>query len=367
MNRSPAISGNSPRPTVWVMAGGTGGHILPGLAVAEVLRTQGYDVRWLGNPERMEGRLVTPAGFPMIAVRFAGVRGKGLLQKLKAPFLLVSAVVRLLIEVMKRRPAVVLGMGGYVSMPGGLAAWLARVPLVLHEQNAIAGMSNQWLAKIATRALTGFPQTLKGGVWTGNPVRQSMLGVEPPQMRYDNRKGPLRILIVGGSLGAAALNEVVPEAVGRIPEALRPVILHQSGQAHLQQLSENYERHGVKAQCVAFIDDMAIEMAQADLLICRAGAMTVAEVAAVGLAALFVPFPFAVDDHQTANANYLVRNDAAFLKQQSELAIDWLAQWLMVQQREYLAQIAVRAREFAKTDAAAEIARHCVASMRSQA
>ena len=351
---------------IWIMAGGTGGHIIPGLAVAEVLRDQGYDVRWLGNPDRMEGRLVEPAGFPMIPVRFGGVRGKGLLQKIKAPFLLVAAILRLVLEMMRNRPAVVLGMGGYVSMPGGLAAWLVRIPVVLHEQNAIAGMSNQWLAKVATRVLTGFPQTLSNSVWTGKPVRQSMTEVESPQTRYERREGPLRLLIVGGSLGAGALNESVPEAISRIPEQQRPVIVHQSGQAHLQQLSENYQRYGVKAQCVAFIDDMASEMAQADLLICRAGAMTVAEVAAVGVAALFVPFPFAVDDHQTANANYLVRHDAALLKQQAELAIDWLAQWLMVQQREHLAQIAVRAREFAKTDAAQEIARHCVGSMRSQ-
>lgn len=364
MTRTSATSRTA---TVWIMAGGTGGHIIPGLAVAEVLRDQGHDVRWLGNPDRMEGRLVKPAGFPMIPVRFGGVRGKGLLQKLKAPFLLAVAMALLVIEMTKQRPAVVLGMGGYVSMPGGLAAWIAQIPVVLHEQNAIAGMSNQWLAKVATQVLTGFPQTLDKGVWTGNPVRQSMLEVEPPQTRYEKRDGPLRILIVGGSLGAAALNEVVPQAVGRIPPEQRPQIVHQSGQAHLQQLSENYQRHGVKAQCVAFIDDMASEMAQADLLICRAGAMTVAEVAAVGVAALFVPFPFAVDDHQTANANYLAQNNAAFLKQQSELAIDWLAQWLMVQQREQLAHIAVRAREFAKTDAAAEIARHCVGSMRSQA
>jgi UDP-N-acetylglucosamine--N-acetylmuramyl-(pentapeptide) pyrophosphoryl-undecaprenol N-acetylglucosamine transferase len=314
----------------------------------------------------MEGRLVKPAGLPMIPVRFGGVRGKGLLQKIKAPFSLAGAIAGLVLEIIRNRPAVVLGMGGYVSMPGGIAAWLMRVPVVLHEQNAIAGMSNQWLAKVAARVLTGFPQTLRNGVWTGNPVRQSMTEVESPRTRYERREGALRVLIVGGSLGAGALNEAVPEAISRIPEQQRPVVVHQSGQAHLQQLSENYQRHGIKAQCVAFIDDMASEMAQADLLICRAGAMTVAEVAAVGVAALFVPFPFAVDDHQTANANYLVRHDAAFLKQQSDLAIDWLAQWLIVQQREHLAQTAVRAREFAKTDAAQEIARHCVGSMRSQ-
>ena len=351
-------------PTVWVMAGGTGGHIVPGLAVAEALREQGYKVRWLGNPDRMEGRLFPPAGFEIIATRFGGVRGKGLVQKIKAPFSLALSVVRLVWLMLKDRPEVVLGMGGYVSAPGGVAAWLTRVPIVLHEQNAIAGMSNRWLAKIANRVLTGFPDVLPKGIWVGNPVRQTMTQVEPPQSRYARREGPLRLLVVGGSLGALALNEVVPDAIGRMTESARPVVVHQSGQAHIEALRDRYEQQQVPAQCVAFIDDIASAMAQADLMICRAGAMTVSEVAAAGVAALFVPFPFAVDDHQTANARYLVDQDAAILRQQSELAVDWLARWLAVQNREDLETYAVRARQFAKTNAANEIAQHCVDCMR---
>ncbi|AWB34276.1 undecaprenyldiphospho-muramoylpentapeptide beta-N-acetylglucosaminyltransferase [Orrella marina] len=351
-------------PTIWVMAGGTGGHIVPGLAVAEALRGQGYNVRWLGNPDRMEGRLVPPAGFEMVATRFAGVRGKGLFQQIKAPFSLGASVLRLFFIMLKDRPAVVLGMGGYVSAPGGVAAWLARVPIVLHEQNAIAGMSNRWLARIARRVLTGFPDALPNGVWVGNPVRESMTRVESPDVRYAQRQGPLRLLIVGGSLGALALNEVVPDALGRMPESSRPTVMHQSGQVHIEALRQRYAQLGVKAQCVAFIDDMASAMAQADLMICRAGAMTVSEVAAAGVAALFVPFPFAVDDHQTANANYLVEQDAAVLRQQTELAVDWLARWIEVQDRKDLAAYAIRARQFAKNDAAIEIAQHCVDCMR---
>lgn len=350
--------------TVWVMAGGTGGHIVPGLAVAETLRDQGYQVRWVGNPERMEGRLVPAAGFEMISTRFSGVRGKGIVQKLKAPLLLVISVLGLLRTMLQSRPAVVLGMGGYVSVPGAIAAWLARVPVVLHEQNAIVGMSNQWLARVASRVLTGFPDVLPGGIWVGNPVRRSMQQMGNPRERYASRQGSLRLLVVGGSLGALALNQVVPEALGRIPQGARPVVVHQSGQSHIEGLREAYRHHGVEADCVAFIDDMASEMAQADLMICRAGAMTVSEVAAAGVAALFVPFPFAVDDHQTANANYLVRHEAAFLRQQSELAIDWLAQWIAAQNRQDLGGYAERAQKYARLDAAAEIARHCLDCMR---
>lgn len=355
---------NAP-PAVWIMAGGTGGHIVPGLAVAEILRERGLQVRWLGNPQRMEGRLVQAAGIEMIPVRFAGVRGKGLVQKIKAPFTLMASVIKLLLEVLRGRPGVVLGMGGYVSFPGGIVAWMTRVPVVLHEQNAIAGMSNRWLAKIATKVLTGFPDVLPDGQWTGNPVRKSMTELEPPEVRYRNRSGPLRVLVVGGSLGALALNQAVPEAVGRIDPDARPVIVHQSGEKHLQALRDSYAEYGVSAQCEAFIDDMASAMAQADLVICRAGAMTVAEVAAVGVAALFVPFPFAVDDHQTANASYLASQDAAFIRQQTELSIDWLAQWLMAQRRQALCEVAARARSFARTDAAEQIATHCLGCMRS--
>jgi UDP-N-acetylglucosamine--N-acetylmuramyl-(pentapeptide) pyrophosphoryl-undecaprenol N-acetylglucosamine transferase len=348
-------------PTIWVMAGGTGGHIMPGLAVAEILRTQGCAVRWLGNPDKMEGRLVRPAGFEMIALRFSGVRGKGLRDLIRAPFALLACMWGLWREISRQRPDVVLGMGGYVALPGGLTARLRGVPIVLHEQNAIAGKTNQWLAKIAQEVLVGFPNALPKSQWVGNPVRAAMGELLPPKQRYSERKGPIRILVVGGSLGAAALNEMVPLALSQIDKDVRPIVMHQSGEQHLMALQAAYDKVGVHAQCVAFIDDMATAMSQADLLICRAGAMTVAEVAAVGVAALFVPFPFAVDDHQTANAQYLVEHQAGFVKQQRELVPSDLAQWLQEQTRESLALVAQRAHAQAKPDAARDIAKRCLA------
>jgi UDP-N-acetylglucosamine--N-acetylmuramyl-(pentapeptide) pyrophosphoryl-undecaprenol N-acetylglucosamine transferase len=252
-------------------------------------------------------------------------------------------------------------MGGYVALPGGLTARLRGVPVVLHEQNAIAGKTNQWLAKIAQEVLVGFPNALPKSQWVGNPVRAAMGELPSPKQRYRERKGPIRILVVGGSLGAAALNDMVPVALSHIDKDVRPVVTHQSGEQHLMALQAAYDKVGVQAQCVAFIDDMAAAMSQADLLICRAGAMTVAEVAAVGVAALFVPFPFAVDDHQTANAQYLVEHQAGFVKQQGELMPSVLAQWLQDQTRESLALVAQRAHEQAKPDAARDIAKRCLA------
>lgn len=345
---------------VWVMAGGTGGHIMPGLAVADWLRDQGHQVVWVGNPDKMEGRLVPPAGYEMIPVKFAGVRGKGLMARLRAPFGLLGAMIKLWWAMSTEKPDLVLGMGGYVAMPGGLVAKLRGVPIVLHEQNAIAGKTNLWLARLAKARLEGFPGALPGGQWVGNPVRSSMTQLPDPQRRYGSRTGPLNILVVGGSLGAAALNEAVPIAISRIDPARRPNVIHQSGEQHLQTLKHAYEKAEVQATCLAFIDDMAKAMADADLVICRAGAMTVSEVAAVGVAALFVPFPFAVDDHQTANAQHLVKQDAAYLRQQRDLAIEWLARWLQAQTRESLCAIAVKAHALAKPQATQVIGARCL-------
>jgi UDP-N-acetylglucosamine--N-acetylmuramyl-(pentapeptide) pyrophosphoryl-undecaprenol N-acetylglucosamine transferase len=347
-------------PVVWIMAGGTGGHIMPGLAVAEILRAQGCQVLWLGNPERMEGRLVPAAGFEMIPVTFSGVRGKGLRDLIRAPFLLLVSIVKLLRAIGQQRPAVVLGMGGYVAFPGGVAAWLKRVPVVLHEQNAVAGKTNLWLAKVARAVLLGFPEAIKGGQWVGNPVRAAIAEMPAPELRYADRTGVLRVLVVGGSLGARALNETVPKALALIPSELRPRVTHQSGEQHLSDLQKAYQGAGVQAQCVAFIEDMAQAMGDADLLICRAGAMTVAEVAVAGVAALFIPFPFAVDDHQTANAKHLSDRQAAYLQQQRDLSSQWLAQWLMGQTREGLLQVAVKARTQAQPLAAGDIAQRCL-------
>ncbi|MFW8565183.1 undecaprenyldiphospho-muramoylpentapeptide beta-N-acetylglucosaminyltransferase [Orrella sp. 11846] len=347
-------------PRIWIMAGGTGGHIVPGLAVAQILKEEGSQVSWLGNPQRMEGQLVAPTGIPMIAVQFAAVRGKGLWRKLVTPFALAAWTLRVWIRMLRQRPDVVLGMGGYVSVPGGLAAWLARVPIVLHEQNAVAGMSNRLLARLAATVLSGFPDTLKNATWVGNPVRQSMLELPAPARRYGQRTGPLRVLVVGGSLGAAALNTVVPQAIAQLNPENRPIVTHQSGASHLDVLKANYEAVGVQAECVAFIDDMAQAMGEADLMICRAGAMTVAEVAAAGVAALFVPFPFAVDDHQTANAQHLVDHEGALLRDQKQLTPEWLAQWLSEQTRDNLTNMAQQAQQLAKPEAGKEIAQQCL-------
>jgi len=346
-------------PVLLIMAGGTGGHIMPGLAVADVLKARGWNIQWLGNPDKMEGRLVPARGYPLVPLRFAGVRGKGLLSKLKSPFRLLGAMVQAWKQFARIRPDVVLGMGGYVAFPGGVVASLRSNPLVLHEQNAIAGMTNRWLARIAQRVLTGFPQVLPGAEVVGNPVRQEVAMLPDPAVRYAQRSGPLRVLVVGGSLGASALNTILPKALGQLPAAQRPIVTHQAGIEHLENLIHSYQDAQIQAQCVAFIDDMADALGQADLLICRAGAMTVAEVASAGVAALFVPFPAAVDDHQSANARFLSHDSAAWLQQQRDLSPEWLAQWLGARTRDELCAVALRARAHAKPNSAVRIADIC--------
>ncbi len=346
-------------PTVLIMAGGTGGHIMPGLAVADVLRARGWTVRWLGNPEKMEGQIVPARGYELAPLRFAGLRGRGIRAKLLAPFLLLRALLQAWRHISVIRPSVVLGMGGYVSFPGGVVSALRAKPLVLHEQNAIAGMANKVLARVSTRVLTGFPNVLKGAEVVGNPVRQDVVALADPSQRYASRTGPLRLLVVGGSLGATALNEILPQSLALMPESVRPVIVHQAGAQHIEALHAAYEKVGVQATCVAFIQDMEKELGQADLLVCRAGAMTVAEVAAAGVAALFVPFPHAVDDHQTANAKFLSDLSAAWLMQQSSLTANGLADWLSQRSREELAEVAQRARAQARPMAAQRIADIC--------
>ncbi|MCC2597447.1 undecaprenyldiphospho-muramoylpentapeptide beta-N-acetylglucosaminyltransferase [Pusillimonas sp. MFBS29] len=354
-------------PTLLIMAGGTGGHIMPGLAVAHEMKARGWRVLWLGHPDRMEGRLVPPQGIELLPLRFSGVRGKGLMTLLKLPFTLSRAgwqAYRLLGSV---RPDVVLGMGGYVAFPGGVAATLRRIPLVIHEQNAVAGTANRWLAKLASKVLVGFPGALPGAVMVGNPVRKALVQVAPAAERYQARQGPLRLLVVGGSLGAAALNNIVPKALGQLAADERPLVTHQSGEKHLATLRAEYEKNGVHAVCHAFIDDMAHALADADLVICRAGAMTVAEVAAVGVAALFVPLPHAIDDHQTANARYLSECHGAWLQKQSGLTVEWLAQWLRKSTRTELAAIATHAHEHASLNATSQIADACTQAVRRQA
>lgn len=346
-------------PVILIMAGGTGGHIMPGLAVADVLRDRGWTVRWLGHPEKMEGTLVPARGYELCPLRFAGLRGKGFVDQLKAPFRFMRALKQAWGHFTRVKPNVVLGMGGYVAFPGGVVSALRAKPLVLHEQNAIAGMTNRYLSHLARRVLSGFPGALSGAEVVGNPVRDEVVRLAEPGERYGQRSGALRVLVVGGSLGATALNTVLPQAFAQMPSQVRPTVTHQAGAQHIDALKRAYGDAGVQAHCVAFIDDMAGALGQTDLLICRAGAMTVAEVSAAGVAALFVPFPFAVDDHQTANAKFLTDAGAGWVLQQKDMTAEGLAQWLSLRTREELSGVAQRARTYAQPHAAQRIADIC--------
>lgn len=339
-----------------IVAGGTGGHIFPGLSVAAELKARGWQVQWAGNPEAMEGRLVPAHGVELNTLVFSGFRGKGILQQLLTPVKLLRAFWTSLQILRRARPAVVLGMGGYVAFPLGMMASLLNIPLVVHEQNSIAGLTNKVLAKLADRNLVAFPYALPNSNWVGNPVREMIYSQPEPVARFQGRTGPLKLLVLGGSLGAQALNEVVPKALALLAHDCRPEVVHQAGEKNLPVLRDNYEKAGVNAQQVAFIDDVAGAMAMADLVICRAGAMTVAEVAAIGVAALFIPFPHAVDDHQTHNAEFLVKENAAWLRQQHELDAPWLANWLQQISRDHCREQAVRARALAKPQATQEVA-----------
>jgi len=351
--------------TILIMAGGTGGHVFPGLAVADAMRERAWNVVWLGNPGGMEATLVPRHGIPMQWVRFGGLRGKGIVTKLMLPLNLARACWQSLRALRAVRPSVVLGMGGYVAFPGGMMAALLRTPLVVHEQNSVAGLTNRVLARVADRVLVAFPDALAGAQWSGNPVRADVARLAPPAQRYAGREGPLRLLVVGGSLGAQALNAVVPKALALLPADRRPVVVHQSGRRHLADLQAAYRDAGVEAEAVEFIDDMAAAYACADLVVCRAGAMTVAEVAAAGVASLFVPFPHAVDDHQSANARFLSERDAGLLVPQAELTPEALAGVLAGLDRPRLQALAERARAFARPDAAAQVADVCEAVARS--
>jgi len=345
--------------TLVIMAGGTGGHIMPGLAVAHEMKARGWRVLWLGHPERMEGRLVPEQGFEMLPLRFAGLRGKGGAALLKLPFTLTSACLQARAALKRAGADVVLGMGGYVAFPGGVMARLAGIPLVVHEQNAVAGTANRWLARLARKVLAGFPGALPGAVMVGNPVREAFTTLPSAASRHAGRQGPLQLLVVGGSLGASILNEVVPQAMAQLAPHERPQVRHQAGAAHIEALQQRYRECGVQAQCEPFIDDMAQAYAQADVVVCRAGAMTVAEVAAAGVAALFVPLPHAIDDHQTANARYLADCKGAWLQPQAQFSAGWLAGWLRSLDRNLLAQVGQHAHEHACLSATQLIADAC--------
>lgn len=307
---------------VLIMAGGTGGHVFPGLAVARSMREQGVDIHWLGTSQGLEARLVPEASIPLHTIKIGGLRGKNLKTLLTAPFRVVQAIAQARAILKQIKPDVVLGMGGFASGPGGMASWLLGIPLVIHEQNAIAGFTNKVLARFARKVLEGFPSSFPASanvIAVGNPVRAEIENIPAPNERFKQRQNSFRLLVLGGSLGAQALNQVIPKALAQLNLDKRPEVWHQAGDKHFAETESAYKSMGVQANVVPFVKDMAQAYAWADMVICRAGALTVAELCAAGLGAVFVPYPHAVDDHQTANAQFMVKNDAALCIQQSDL------------------------------------------------
>jgi UDP-N-acetylglucosamine--N-acetylmuramyl-(pentapeptide) pyrophosphoryl-undecaprenol N-acetylglucosamine transferase len=348
---------------VLIMAGGTGGHVFPGLAVAKLLQEKGVEVHWLGTRTGIEARLVSEAGFPIHFISIKGLRGKGIKGVLLAPLRLIYAITQALGIIRRLQPDVVLGMGGFVSGPGGISSWLLRRPLIIHEQNARAGLTNKWLARIATRVLEGFPNTFadsKKVIATGNPVRTEISNLPAPQYRLAGREKPLRLLVVGGSLGAAAINALVPRALAKLSAQYRLDVYHQTGEHHFESAKQSYKAAGIEARVTPFISDMGQAYEWADIVLCRAGALTIAELCAVGQTAILVPYPHAVDDHQTANGNFLVKNKAALLVQQAELTEDGLATMLKQlsdspAERAAMAQAAYQLRQIDATNKVLEI------------
>ncbi len=344
-----------------IMAGGTGGHIFPGLAVAESLRDAGWRVHWLGVPGNMESQYVPQRGFAFEPVEFGGVRGKGVLSLALLPLRLLKAFWQSLQVIRRVQPDVVVGLGGYITFPGGMMSVLMGKPLVLHEQNSVAGLANKVLAGVADRIFCAFPHVLKKGIWVGNPLRQNFLNKPSPAKRFAGRTGPLKVWVVGGSLGAQALNDIVPQALALMATAQRPEVVHQSGAKQIDALRANYAKVGVQAELTPFIDDTAQAFADADLVICRAGASTVTEIAAIGAAAIYVPFPFAVDDHQTTNAHFLVQQGAGWLMPQAQLTPESLAARLSSLTREELLVCAEKAWALKKTQATQDVVAACEA------
>ena len=351
-----------------ITTGGTGGHVFPGLAVAAKLIRRGCRVFWLGTREGMEAKLVPQHGVDFESVSFRGIRGKGLRAFVLGPYALAAACIESLRVIRRRRPHVVLGFGGFASFPGALMGVASGRPLVVHDANAVAGLANRILAYGADRVLLGFPGALRGSqsqraTWVGNALRDDIVAIDPPPLRFADRSGPLRVLIVGGSLGAAALNDAIPVALARLPAAERPRVVHQAGERHIDALKAAYAREGVDAECMPFITDMAGRYAWADIVVCRGGALTVAELAAVGLGAIIVPLPGAIADEQTANARFLLDAGAAIVMAQSELSGPDapLAGVLGGLTRSNALTMALAAHRVGKRDAADRVADACLA------
>ncbi|MDP9140357.1 MAG: undecaprenyldiphospho-muramoylpentapeptide beta-N-acetylglucosaminyltransferase [Pseudomonadota bacterium] len=343
-----------------IMAGGTGGHVYPALAVAQYLRERGHQIVWMGAPNSFESRVVPSHQIPLREISISGLRGKGVLKLLQAPLLLLRALLQALMIMRSERPDAVLGMGGFAAGPGGIAAWLLRLPLIVHEQNAAPGLTNRWLARIATTVLEAFPKTFVGAQTVGNPVRSGFIALPPPAQRL-NHEGAARLLVVGGSQGAKALNERVPQALALLDPAARPDVRHQAGRT-IDTARRSYGAVAVTAQIDEFIDDMPAAMAWADLVVCRSGASTIAELSAAGCASVLVPFPYAVDDHQTRNAEYLVSARAAVLMPEDSLTPAQLAAMLreLLGDCMRLRRMAEAARNAAWPDATAVIAGACL-------
>ena len=357
----------APLGPVLIMAGGTGGHVFPALAVAKVLRERGVPVVWLGVPASMESKLVPANGFPIEWLRVRGIRGKGLVTLVFAPLIIASAVWQAVGVLRRVRPRAVLGAGGYVSGPGGIAAWLMRIPLLIHEQNAIPGMTNRWLARLAGGVLQAFPNSFAAGVrarTVGNPVRADIAAIPDPELRFADRGGRARLLVFGGSLGAQRLNALVPQALALIHPKARPQVRHQAGARGIDAALAAYREAQVEAEVTAFIDDMAGAYAWADLALCRAGAMTISELQAAGLGALLVPFPSATDDHQTKNADAMVSVGAGRVLQERDMTALNLSDCIreLTQDRARLLAMAQAARRSRVIDAAARVADLCVAA-----
>lgn len=348
-----------------IMAGGTGGHVFPALATARLLQERGHGVHWLGSAGGMEARLIGETDIPLSLIQVSGLRGKGRLALLAAPFRLSRGLWQALVVMRRVRPDCVVGMGGFVTGPGGVAARLTGTPLLVHEQNAIAGLTNRLLARFAETVMEAFPGSFGSKVvtrCTGNPVRADVAALAEPQQRMASREGPVRLLVVGGSLGALAINECLPQALAQLDAERRPQVRHQCGERHLELTRKAYERAGVEADIQPFIKDMAAAYEWADLVLCRAGALTIAELCAAGLGAILVPFPHAVDDHQTHNAQYMVKARAAVLIPQPRLTADTLAQTLseLAAERNQLINMAQAARSLARPDATERVVNYCL-------
>jgi len=363
---NPKTTINGLRP-VMIMAGGTGGHVFPALAVAEEMRARNIPVIWLGTRAGIESRVVPAAGFAVEWVSVSGLRGKRIARILTAPFMLAKAAWQCFRILLRNKPRVVLGMGGFVTGPGGVIAKMMGTPLCIHEQNAIAGMTNRYLSRITRCVMQAFPNTFPEhlqALTTGNPVRASLTQVEAPQTRLKTHQGSARLLVVGGSLGAQALNETIPDALASIPAAIRPIVRHQTGERNIEQAKQHYQQAGLieGIEVLPFIEDMASAYAWADLVVCRAGALTITELSMVGIGSILVPYPYAVDDHQTRNADLLVKAGAAVLVPQDQLNACQLGQQLqdLFNNRDKLMQMAVAAHAQAKPHATQQVADICV-------